>query len=299
MPRISPTFWDDYAVFFEDAFDLSSAVKLVTGGRYDRLQLERRNYDTSGALIASTSFQQTYTSSTWRVGLVYRLTDNLSPYLSWTTGKDPPGTNNIFLVNAAEGRNALSESSQIEAGIKGNTTDDRADFTLAAYHIERKKMLVQTGIETLTNGGQRSQGLEATSNFKVTPHWTVSANASYTDSEYRNFDVNTGNQPADIPKWTANVWTGLRDIGGLPLEIGGGVRYIGNRYANTENTVQLQNYTLLDAYSSYGVAPNILLLGRVRNLTNKAYAQWADIFYPSEVMLGEPRTYQLSVIAKF
>jgi iron complex outermembrane receptor protein len=299
VPRTSPTSWDDYAVFFEDAMDLTGSLKLVAGGRYDRLELDRRNYDTSGNLITGTSFQETYNSSTWRLGLVYKLTDNLSPYVSWTTGKDPPGTNNIFIVNAPEGRNALSESEQVEVGIKGNTSDDRADLTLAAYHILRKKMLVQTGIETLTNGGQRSQGLEASSNFKITPRWTVSANAAYTDSEYRDFDVNTGNQPADIPKWTANLWTGLREIGGLPLEIGGGVRYIGNRYANTENSVQLKHYTLLDAYASYGLAPNIMMLGRVRNLTNEAYAQWADIFYPSEVMLGEPRSYQLSVIAKF
>ena len=39
----------------------------------------------------------------------------LTPYLSWTTGKDPPGTNNIFLVNAPEGQFALSSSRQIEA----------------------------------------------------------------------------------------------------------------------------------------------------------------------------------------
>ena len=299
VPRVSPTFWDDYALFFEDAVDLSGSLKLVTGGRYDRLALDRQNYDTAGNLISGTSFRETYTSSTWRVGLVYKVTDNLAPYVSWTTGKDPPGTNNIFLVNAAEGRKALSSSEQFELGVKGNTPEGRADFTFALYHIERKNMLVQTAVETLTNGGQKSRGLEATSNFKVTEHWTVSANAAYTDSQYTDFDVDTGNRPADIPKWTANLWTGVRDIGGLPLEIGGGVRYIGDRFANTANSVQLKNYTLLDAYSSYQIMPSVLVLARVRNLTDKAYAQWADIFYPSEVMLGEPRTYQLSVIAKF
>ena len=150
-----------------------------------------------------------------------------------------------------------------------------------------------------SNGGQRSRGVEATSNFKVTSHWTVSANAAYTDSAYEDFGVDTGNQPADIPKWTANLWTSVRDIGGLPLEIGGGVRYIGDRFANTDNTVRLLNYTLLDAYTSYQIMPNVLVSARVRNLTDKAYAQWADIYYPPEVMLGEPRSYDLSLIAKF
>jgi iron complex outermembrane receptor protein len=30
------------------------------------------------------------------------------------------------------------------------------------------------------------------------------------------------------------------------------------------------------------------LTARGRNLTNKIYAQWADIYYPTEIILGAP-----------
>ena len=98
---------------------------------------------------------------------------------------------------------------------------------------------------------------------------------------------------------TANVWTSVRNVGGVPLEVGGGVRYIGNRYANTANNVRLLGYELVNVYGSYRLKPGFLIMARVNNLLDKAYVQWADIYYPSEVMLGQPREYEIGFVAKF
>jgi iron complex outermembrane recepter protein len=303
VPRDSPTHWNDYAAFFEDVIDLAAPVKLVTGGRYDRLDLTRQNFNTRGRELAN-GFSQTYSSSNWRVGLVYSLNEYVTPYVSWTTGKDPPGTNNIFLVNAPEGRFALSSSHQIEAGVKARTPGDTADLTFAVYDIKKSNLLVQTTVETQANASQTSKGAELTTNFKPTKDWTVSLNAAYTDSVYTAFtDPSTGAnytdvRPANIPRWTANLWTSVRNIGNLPLELGGGMRYIGNRPGNTANTLMLQHYALFNAYVSYQLKPGVLVTGRGNNLFNKTYAQWADIYYPSELILGQPRYWELGLYVK-
>jgi iron complex outermembrane receptor protein len=302
-PRRSPTHWNDYAVFFEDVIDLAPSLKLVTGGRYDRLDLDRQNFNTQGTELTN-GFTQDYTSANWRVGLVYNVTDYITPYLSWTTGKDPPGTNNIFLVNAPEGTFALSSSHQIEAGLKSRTPDGMADMTLSVYDIKKSNLLVQVTQEAQATASQTSKGVELSTNFKLTPNWTVSANAAYTDSVYTAFtDPSTGSsytdvQPANIPRWTGNLWTSVRHIATLPLEIGGGVRYIGSRPGNTANTLILDKYALFNGYASYEVKPGILVTGRVSNLFNKEYAQWADIYYPTELMLGQPRYWELGVYFK-
>lgn len=303
VPRDSPTHWNDYAAFVEDVLDVAAPVKLVTGARYDRLNLNRQNFNTQGHELAN-GFTQGYSSTNWRIGLVYNVNDYVTPYVSWTTGKDPPGTNNIFLVNAPEGKFALSSSHQVEVGVKARTPDNRADMTVALYDIKRSNLLVQTSQETQANADQTSKGIELTTNFKPTQDWTVSANAAYTDSVYSGFtDPSSGSsytdvQPANIPRWTANVWTSLRNIGGFPLEVGGGVRYIGTRPGNTANTLILNDYALFNAYVSYQVKPGILITGRGNNLSNKTYAQWADIYYPSELMLGQPRYWELGVYVK-
>jgi len=301
--RQSPTHWDDYAAFFEDVIDLAPQLKLVTGGRYDKLDLDRQNFNTSGVELKN-SFTQNYTSNNWRVGVVYNITDYVTPYVSWTTGKDPPGTNNIFLVNAPEGTFALSSSHQIEAGVKGRTPGGIADLVLSVYDIKRSHLLVQTSQETQATADQTSKGIEVSGDVKILPNWTVSANASYTDSVYTAFtDPSTGSsytnvQPANIPRFTGNLWTSVRHIGGLPLEIGGGVRYLSNRPGNTANTLILDKYALVNGYASYEVKPGVLVTGRVNNLFNKAYAQWADIYYPSEVILGQPRYWEIGVYFK-
>jgi iron complex outermembrane receptor protein len=228
----------------------------------------------------------------------------VTPYVSWTTGKDPPGTNNIFLVNAPEGKFALSSSHQIEAGVKARTPGGLADMTFALYDIKKSNMLVQTSTETQANASQTSKGIELTTNFKPTRDWTVSANAAYTDSVYTAFtDPASGSsytdvQPANIPRWTGNLWTSLRNVANLPLQIGGGVRYIGTRPGNTANTLILKDYALVNSYASYELKPGMLVTGRVNNLFNKAYAQWADIYYPTELMLGQPRYWELGLYVK-
>jgi iron complex outermembrane receptor protein len=42
----------------------------------------------------------------------------------------------------------------------------------------------------------------------------------------------------------------------------------------------------------------VLVTARGNNLFNKAYAQWADIYYPSELMLGPPRYWELGLYIK-
>jgi iron complex outermembrane receptor protein len=172
------------------------------------------------------------------------------------------------------------------------------------YDIKKSNLLVQVSQETQASADQTSKGIELTTNFKLTKDWTVSANGAYTDSVYTAFtDPSTGSsysdvQPANIPRWTGNLWTSVRHVAGLPLEIGGGVRYIGNRPGNTANTLILEHYALFNGYLSYELKPGVLLTGRVNNLFNKEYAQWADIYYPSELMLGQPRYWEFGLYVK-
>ena len=108
-----------------------------------------------------------------------------------------------------------------------------------------------------------------------------------------------GNQPADVPKWTANAWTSYQNLGGVPLELGGGVRYIGKRWGDEANSLLLEDYTLVNLYASYHVTRGILVTARVNNALNKEYAQWADIYYPTQVLLGPPRYFEVSLVMKY
>jgi iron complex outermembrane receptor protein len=139
----------------------------------------------------------------------------------------------------------------------------------------------------------------------MTPNWTVIASAAYVDAKYGNFvDPNygvaaSGNRPPNVPKFVGNFWTTVRHIGGLPLEAGGGVKYISDRFGNTANNLVLKGYATGIVYATYALSPSLSLTGRVNNVWNKTFVQWADIYYPAQVQLGEPRRYEVSVLARF
>ena len=213
-----------------------------------------------------------------------------------------------FLVNASENF-SLGKSRQFEAGVKANAPGNRASMTLAAFDIRRNNVLQSITPDTAVPvGSQSSKGFEGTADFKINNQLVVNANAAYTNAKYRQFSyvdgnglvVNaSGNPLPNAPKWVSNLWASYSEVAGLPLELGGGVRYIGNRSGNTANTLKLKAYTTLNLYATYNIMPNVAVSFRVDNLTDKAYAQSADINYPSEVILGRPRYYQVDISARF
>ena len=302
--RVSPTRWDQGAIFFEDALSLTPELKLVTGLRIERMWLTRENFNVAGQFLPATSFKRTYKPFNVRAGLVYDIAPNISTYASYSSGKDPVGSN-IFLVNAGENF-SLSNSRQFEIGLKADAAGGRATFTIAAYSIKRKNVLTLIATDTLSNvGSQKSQGVEVSAEGKITNNWTLIGSATYVDAEYGQFvDPNygidaTGNTPPNVPRITASIWTTVRNIGGLPLEVGGGLRYVDDRFSNSANSVTLKDYVLGIVYATVELSPNIALTGRVNNVFDKAYAQWGDIFYPNQVTLGEPRRFEISALARF
>jgi len=305
VAKKSPTHYDNVAVFGEDVLSLTPAFKLVLGGRFDHLDLDRQNYNFNGSFNAGSSFKRGYDSTNWRAGLVYDITENITPYVSYSTGTNPVNSD-LFLVNAGENF-SMSSSSQEEVGVKMATDDKTADLTVSLYNIKRDNILMKTSIDTVSNvGSQSSKGAEVSGDWKPLENWTFSANLAYTDAHYgADFvDPNSGlpaghAAPPNVPNWTGNLWTSVKNVGGIPLELGGGIRYVGLRNAYTPSGIyKLQDYTLVNVYASYPVADGVLLTGRVNNLFDKAYAQWSDVFYGSEVILGSPRSFEVSIVGK-
>jgi iron complex outermembrane receptor protein len=298
--RHSPTHITDIAGFFEDVLSLTPRLKLVTGLRYEWYDLIRDNFNSDGTFNAATSFRSTYHPTNYRAGLVYDVLPALTLYGQYVTAQDPPGSN-VFLANAGQ-INGLSGSQQEEIGAKSVFLQGRAEATLALYNIQRSNILVTTSDNTVANvGTQRSYGVELSNAVQITPQWRVNANATYTHSRYGTFiDPTTGlnasgNEPPDVPTYTAGFWSLYSDAFGVPVDLGGSVRYVGTRAGDYANTLKLDGYTLVDLSATYHVKPGMELAARVSNLFNKTYAQWADVNYPSEVILGEPRSVTVSL----
>lgn len=299
--RKSPTTMIDTGLFLEDALQINRRLRLVGGFRYDWLSLDRQNYNQNGRFNASTSFEGHYHPSNFRAGPVFDLSPQISLYGVYTTAEDPPGSN-IFLANKGQ-FSRLSQSRQGEIGVKATLFAGHLVTTLALYDIRRSHVLVQTGQESISTAGvQKSRGIEHQMDWHFGPHWAVSGNVAYTDARYGTFfptaGLNaSGNRVPDVPKLTANLWALWSSALDLPIDLGAGLRYVSARKGDYANTLTLHPYALVDVLAAWHIRKGITLTGRIDNLGDRHFVQWADTSYPGQVLLGAPRSFSVSMQA--
>ncbi len=313
--RISPTKITDNAVYAEDSLKVSSKLNVVTGIHFENFYLNRLNFGPTGAPQPANNFSGTYHPFSFRVGGVYDLYKGLTAYGQYTTASAPPGSN-IFLVNQTYTTGAggtsvpvpfqLSGAKEGEIGLKQNFPRNFGEMTLALYDISVNHILTVTQNSVSSdNGQQNSKGIEFSTIVHPVPFLDVNFNTGYTHARYGYFyDPNTnandtGNTPADVPTTSANLWVDARRIGSLPLEVGAGLRFLGARPANNQNNITLNSYATLDVYATYHLKEKFDFSARGKNLTDKAYASFADINYPTEILLGAPRSYMVSFTGHF
>ncbi|MDP2053743.1 MAG: TonB-dependent receptor, partial [Acidobacteriota bacterium] len=303
LRAISPTALDQWAVFAENSLALTPRLRLSGGLRYDGMDLDRQNLSPTRVPEAG-GFTRSQTWWSWRAGALVNLRPDLVAYGQYSNAKDPVSSN-VFLVNANQNFD-LTDSVQWEVGLKADLDNGRTQFTLAWFDITRDDVLERFSLDSVTNlGGVESQGLELASSIRLSPQARVGANFGYTDTVFRpspNFQRLAGNRMPNSPTVTANLWASYQDIAGLPLEIGGSARYVGDRFANNANLITMKAYATADVYAAW-TRGRARVTARVDNLTDTVYASWADPFYVSQaapsflyanqLMLGSPRTFSV------
>lgn len=292
-------------VFAEDQFNLTDKLKLVAGLRHDHIDLDRQLFNTAGVLNTSSSFSWDFNPTTWRAGMVYDLLPYITFYGQYATAADPVGTN-IFTVRAAENLN-LATGAQWEVGVKGDWWNRRVEWTVAYFDIFRKNILTQTSLTEAVNvGRQSSKGVELALAARPTDAWRIQGNVTFLSAKFDEFAElsggnlvsRNGNRPFNVPQAMANLWSIYRLPTAVPVDLGAALRYVGDRYNDAANTVRMHAYMTADAWVTVPYKSLWFTL-RGRNLFDKTYAIWGDNFYPDQVLIGSPRTVELSMMARF
>ena len=197
-----------------------------------------------------------------------------------------------------------------ETGAKQTLWDGGAEWTVAAYDIKQRNVLVPVNTTTVDVAGEvASKGVELAAAVRPIDGLRLWGNAAFTHARFVNFDVWSGNTPPNVAPLIVNAGASYRfNHWPWPVEFGGSVRHVGDRYLFPDDATTLLAYTTADVYTFVDIPgrdlwrPEIesLRLGfRVRNLTNVVYAQWADSTYPDQVLLGAPRTYEVWASARW
>lgn len=279
------------AGFAENRLQLTDQLSLITGIRRDYAHVDRDDLRTGA------QSDKTLIGNNWKAGLVYAITPDTSLYGQYSTSTD--GVGGLISLSPSQQQFDLSTAKQTEIGIKQAFWNQRGEWTLAAYHIVKKKLLTDVpGDPDLKQqvGQQSSRGLEASLDLQLPHAWELQANAAIVHAQYDDFkqDVDgvqvsrDGNRPVDVPRRTANLW--LSKAVTDDIRAGAGVRYVDARYADMANQNELPSYTVVDATVSWKAMRNTTLGLQLNNLFDRTYAvsQYND---GQQWILGEPRSF--------
>jgi iron complex outermembrane recepter protein len=220
-----------------------------------------------------------------------------------------PAVAAVFSVTPGTSLN-LTSTRIYETGAKQLFWDNRAEWTLSLYDIVQRNVFVPISTtQTVVAGEVASKGIEIAAAVRPIDGLKLWANAAFIHARFGNFGAFTGNVPPNVAPVVVNGGASYRfSHWRWPVEIGGAVRHVGNRFLEQDNLTTLLAYTAADAYAFVDIPGRDLAIPeiesvrmtlRVRNLTNAIYAAWSDTTYPDQIILGAPRTYEVAASAKW
>ncbi|MFJ3482458.1 TonB-dependent siderophore receptor [Pseudomonas sp. NPDC090202] len=243
------------SLFVQDAIHLSDQWIFVAGARYQRFDQQAgkgmpftRNTDLNG--------QQ------WipRAGLVYRYSDALSLYGSYTESFKPNSSIAALAGGTVLDSATLPEQSKAwELGAKWEVADGISG-NLALFDIRKRNVLVANFDSLTTNtvyttaGEVRSRGVELDLSGQLSERWSLIGGYAFTDAWVVQDPTLKGNRLQNVPKHSASlsaVYDAGSVLGGDRLRLGGGAHYVGERAGNPDNDFDLPGYTVADVFATY------------------------------------------------
>ncbi|MDA8257735.1 MAG: TonB-dependent siderophore receptor [Betaproteobacteria bacterium] len=279
--------------YVQDLATLSEHWKALVGIRYDRFDQETRERRPGQRDVERTD-------SAWspRAGLVFQPNLSQSYYVSYSKSFQPSAEG--FALAANNAQIAPEETTNQEVGAKFDFLDGMASATASLFRVERTNVkTTNPATNTLVPlGVQRTNGAELSLSGDLTHGWQIWSGYAWLDAEMVSsvaIDAGQpvqGKRPTLTPKQSANLW--LTKSLGQGFGAGGGLNYVGERFANPGNTVTLPGYTTFDTMAYYRAKGFDVQLN-LMNLFDRKYIISAHGSSPNLNLPGAPRSAQLTV----
>ena len=266
-----------FGMYANDTIQAMPWLKLVGGVRWDVYSAQIGNSINSVNTPGNTAvpyYTQTDYFTSVRAGAIFEPTREQSYYFSYSTSFNP----SLEQLTSTTGTTQLPPESNegFEVGAKYELLNGNLSLNGALFQITKMNARTANADGTFSpTGTVRVQGARVGFAGQIIPNWQVFGGYAYLNARIINGITNlsgvgntTGNVPLNTPKDSANIWTTytIKDT----YEIGGGVFYVGQRYANNNNTVQVPEYTRFDLTAAYK-QPTYEIRANVYNLFNVMY----------------------------
>lgn len=236
----------------------------VTGGL--RLNDAREHKNSSDLLlpppqlatgdVAKTMFRPTET-----LGLSYRLwregADEAVTYVNYRNSFKPAAID--FGPDYTPDLLSPETAQSAEAGFKGALGQGRFSYQADLFHMDFHNLVVATAAGSLANAaGERLEGVEFESRYRLSPDLTLAASAAYHDARFTHYLFFDGSSSLDVGGRQLTLSPHVLASAGLMYSPKRGfnasltARYAGRRFLDETNVAPVGGYVVTDANVGYG-----------------------------------------------
>lgn len=247
-------------------YSLFENFRISGGARYtnSELSITLLNPQAVSVLVPQIAAQKRVD---WKVGLDYRINDDVMVYASAATGSRPPGMTTIIGTPRQLQATSDEELISYEAGVKADLFDRRLRFNLTGFYIDYKKISVSsTGTECRNQPGPTATWFSVAQNSDL---------AKTICSQFTTTTVPGPNGPADPVTFTQNV--------GIPAKIKG---FEWEITATPFDGLRIDWSGGFNSYKSSVTTPNTPGYLWPGNLRQPRWNQHANISYDIDTPIG-------------
>jgi len=288
------------SIYFQDQIKLNDQHKVVFGLRKDDYETKFNNVVDS----YRTTIDDDMTSS--RAGYIYSPTDNLSYYASYSTSYQPRNGDQLDGISNDNANKSPEKFINYEVGAK-YFINPNLFATLALYQLERERMQVTDPVDSTKKiliDGQRSRGVEATINGKVTDKYTIVGGLNYVDAEITethgtgSSQITKGTKLGNTSTHSFSLWNKY-EIDSV-YSVAAGIIGRSDMYAATptaSTSVTIPGWVRVDLAGFARIDDKTRLQLNVENLLDKEY-YWAG-HNVNNIMVARPLNARLTLIRDF
>lgn len=280
----SVTRLDTRGLYVQDLIDFGHVIKAMVGLRHDWFiqKTDRR-------LPGQTDLARTDRNWSPRAGLLLQPDAAQSYYVSWSRSFQPSAE--TFALAANNTDIEPEQTTNKEVGAKYTLFGGRLSVQSAAFILRRTGI---KGTDPVTQlivpiGTQRTRGVELSAALDLPENFRAIAGYAYLDTRITGSATPSliGKRATLTPLNSANLF--FTKTIATRYGLGGGVNYVGDRWADPANTTVLPSYVTFDALAWAQIGPVRLQLNAY-NLANKRYIIAGHGTSPILNLPGAPRS---------
>ncbi|HHG3470973.1 TonB-dependent siderophore receptor [Vibrio parahaemolyticus] len=220
-------------VYVQDVYTWGD-LSVIGNVRYDSMDLEQQKAGAGKEKLDDDKVS-------YRAGLVYRINYDTSVYASLARSWQLPYAGIYINPKLAE----FFHTDLKEVGAKAYLLDNALMLNAALFQIDQEQPQTNVDGDVIDKIEVRHQGIELEARGQITKQWDISVGYSYLDAE----DKATGKKPNDVSDHLFSLWSTYQLDDNWRL--GGGVKYVGDRYAGNDEAVALGDYITVDLMAAY------------------------------------------------